>query len=119
MSELGDIMFKCVQEHSGGMKLTELIAVLEPPIANRVEFHELIDAAKAHPKLAVLTYGWDMGDGDGDASGHDNTGGLIREKLFIYTPLPPEVACIASEDDIHQAQLAKDACMPGSPGTTS
>lgn len=101
IKELSDYIFNLVQTHSGGMKLTELIAGLDlcagtdadicvklNVTVQDVTVQAVWDAIEAHPKLATLVYGWDMGDGDGDASGKDNTGGLIREKIFVYTPLP-------------------------------
>lgn len=122
MSELSEAIFSLVQGHSGGMKFTELIAKLDHrEYGNAVAVQAILDAIDAHPKLAILVYGWDMG------------GDVWREKIFVYTPFPTsphalvdvggllndEVHRPATELEIHQAQLAKDACYPGSLGTTS
>jgi len=84
-----DVILRIVDEHSGGMKIIELLTELiayhysQPegafpdfPTPNIVE-----EACRQCPELGVLTYAMVMGD---VSIGH----GAIREKMFVYRPLP-------------------------------
>ena len=73
--EIIDAVRQIVRDHSGGIKMMELIPELFDRFEGvRIEPDHLENLIRDVDDLNILEYGWDMGEG------------VSRHKMFIYTP---------------------------------